>query len=128
MPYRIYRSPSYFSICAITAYRVQITATIGFLDSEDHIRINTLLLSFEAILGVTTACPPVLKPVFSKLRDSTRKLGGRKCTNKVLMSASIPISMRVSQMWKSISGKRAGKEGLDSKFSMEDLRRSESNS
>ena len=29
-------------------------------------------------------------------------------------------------MWKSMSGKQAGREGLDSKFSMEDLRRSES--
>ena len=31
-------------------------------------------------------------------------------------------------MWESLSGKRAGREGLDSRFSMEDLRRSESNS
>lgn len=31
-------------------------------------------------------------------------------------------------MWESISGNRAGREGLDSNFSMEDLRRSESGS
>ena len=83
---------------------------------------------FEVILGVTTACLPVLKPVFSKLGHPTRKLGGRKCTSKVLMSASIPIFMRMSQMWESMPGKRAGREGLDSKISMDDLRRSESGS
>lgn len=31
-------------------------------------------------------------------------------------------------MWKSMSGKRAGREGLDSRISMEDLRRSENGS
>ncbi len=55
-----------------------------------------------------------------------RKPGGRKCTSKVSMSASIPRFMRVSQMWESMSGKRAGRESLDSQISMEDLRRSES--
>ena len=44
------------------------------------------------------------------------------------MSASIPILIRVNQMWESMSGNRAGREGLDSDFSMEDLRRSESGS
>ena len=44
------------------------------------------------------------------------------------MSASVPIFMRVSQMWESMSGNRAGREGLDSNISMEDLTRNKSGS
>ncbi|KAM0794045.1 hypothetical protein BDR22DRAFT_902421 [Usnea florida] len=114
-----------FIICAITAYRVRTTATIGSSDIEDHIRINSLLLFFEPILGVITASLPVMKPVFSKVLDSTRGLGIRKYTSKVFRTASIPVFMRMSQMWNSRSGNRAGREGLDSETSLEDLRRSE---
>ncbi len=85
------------------------------------------LMCLEAILGVTTACLPVLKPVFSKFRESTKKPSGRKYTGKYLMFGSIPIFMRVSQMWQSRSGKRTGREELDSMVSMEDWRRNQTN-
>ncbi|CAD6594109.1 MAG: hypothetical protein ASARMPREDX12_008145 [Alectoria sarmentosa] len=115
-----------FTICAITAYRVQITATIGSLDSGGHIEINTVLFMFEAILGVITACLPVLKPVFDKVRDSMKRYDDKKGISKFLKSGSISIFMRMSQIWKWKSGKRAERERLDSMISMEDLGRSES--
>ena len=86
-------------------------------------KIIPFLMCLEAILGVTTACLPVLKPVFSKFRKSINKLSGRKDTDKSLMFGSIPIVMRVSQMWQSRSRKRTGREKLDSMASIEDCRR-----
>ena len=81
---------------------------------------------FEAILGVITACLPVLKPVFDKVRDSMKRYDDKKGISKFLKSGSISIFMRMSQIWKWKSGKRAERERLDSMISMEDLGRSES--
>ena len=65
-----------FSICAITAYRIQVTSTVG-THHDDH-AINayatvSLLTCLEAILGVITTCLPVLKPILSKIRVLTEK-------------------------------------------------------
>ena len=116
----------------MTAYRVQVTATIGLLhERDDDQAVNaygviSLLTCLEAILGVITACLPVLKPVFNKVRSSLKKLNGWENTSTSLKSDSIPISMRVSHMLECKTRKRSGKEEVDSMISMEDLRRSES--
>lgn len=79
----------------------------------------------EMSLGIVNGCLPVLKPVYSKVRDSMRRLGGRRGTNSSSKFGSIPILMRVSQMWQSRSGRRHEREDLDSTILTEDLRRNE---
>lgn len=69
---------------------------------------------------------PVLKPVFSKARNSLKTLSGRKNISPSLKSDSISIFMRVSHKLESRTRKRSGREELDSVISLEDLRRSES--
>ena len=44
----------------------------------------------------------------------------KKGDSKLYTSGSIPIFMRVSHMWVSMTGKRNGKEGLDSVSSVEE--------
>ena len=82
-------------------------------------------MCLEAILGVITACLLVLKPVFSKIRDSMKKLSGRKGTMLSFKSGNIPILMRVSQIWQSRSVKRTGGEELNSMGSMGDRRQNQ---
>lgn len=96
---------------------------------NDYVNKTTPTLAFlkclEAILGVLNACLPVLKPVFSKFRDSMKKLCGREIRSRSLKCGSIPMFMRVKHMWKSRSRNRAGREELDSIISMEDWRRNQ---
>lgn len=54
-----------------------------------------LLTSLEALLGITCACLPFLKPVLHKLN-----------TTKSFKSGSIPIVMRASQTTTRVSGKK----------------------
>lgn len=98
------------------------------------------LMCLEVILGVLNACLPVLKPVFSKIRESMvlnncvhvwkpvfskvgrsmKKFGGKRDINMSWKSRGISIFMRVSHLWQSFSGTRFGRESLDSIGSIED--------
>ena len=64
-----------------------------------------MLTSLEALLGVICASLPVLKPIFDKMRGTAPKSGGRSDVNEILKSGTIPIFMRVSQMFSPTSRK-----------------------
>ena len=63
-----------------------------------------MLSCLEALLGVVNACLPVLKPIYNKLRGTAPKGGAE--VNEILKSGTIPIFMRVSQMFTLASRKR----------------------
>ena len=53
-------------ICAVTSYRVYVTATVknpGSPESKKAYSIIALLTSLETLLGIITACLPMSKPV-----------------------------------------------------------------
>lgn len=65
-----------------------------------------MLTSLEALLGVINACLPVLKPVYNKMRGTAPKSGNDGSgVNEILKSGTIPIFMRVSQMFSLTSRK-----------------------
>ena len=64
-----------------------------------------LLTSLEALLGVITASLPVLKPIYNKIRGTARKNGEGSGVNEILKSGTIPIFMRMSQMFSLTSRK-----------------------
>lgn len=83
-------------ICAITVYRVKVTSTIGDptdLHAQDTYCHIALLSSLEALLGVISACLPLLKPLFCKVRESLPERGV-----KTAESGTVPIFMRKGQM------------------------------
>ncbi len=58
-----------------------------------------MLTSLEALLGVISACLPVLKPIFNKMRGTAPKSGDSSGVKEILKSGTIPVFMRVSQMF-----------------------------
>lgn len=64
-----------------------------------------MLTSLEALLGVISACLPVLKPIFNKMCGTAPKGGNGSAVSEILKSGTIPIFMRVSQMWTLATGK-----------------------
>lgn len=58
-----------------------------------------MLTSLEALLGIISACLPVLKPIFNKMRGTAPKNGKISSVREILTWGTIPIFMRVSQMW-----------------------------
>lgn len=73
-----------------------------------------LLMCLEVLLGVTTACLPVLKPIFNKVRDWVKSFSHRRKTSKSSIFGSILILRQVSQL------KRTGRADLDSMIEIED--------
>ena len=57
-----------------------------------------MLTSLEALLGVISACLPVLKPILNKMRSTAPQSGKDSAVKETLQSGSIPILIRVSQM------------------------------
>ena len=97
------------SICAITIWRIHITTVISPANAQDVYALIALLTSMEVLLGVINACLPVLKPIFNKLRGTAPKSNsGGGGVSEILKSGTIPIFMRVSQMWTLAS--RKGKD------------------
>ena len=82
-----------------------------------------LLMCLEVVLGVITACLPVLRPIFNQFRECVNSFSHERDTSKSSTFSDIPIWIQVSQMWQSRSEKRAGRENLDSVIEMEDWRR-----
>lgn len=96
------------SICAITIYRVQVTSTIGDptdLHAQDTYCLIALLTSLEALLGIVSACLPMLKPLVRKLWGSLSERGTK--TTKSCTLGCIPIVMRGGQMENPPSGKHS---------------------
>ena len=91
-------------ICALTIYRICDTTTISAANAQAACAVIAMLTSLEALLGVINACLPVLKPIFNKMRG-TAPAKSSNAVNEILKSGTIPIFMRVSQMWTSSSRK-----------------------
>lgn len=81
------------------------------------------LLCLEVILGVISACLPVLRPIFDKVRDWIKSSSPEGYPNPYSNYSSIPIWTQMRQMWQSRSGRRAGREEPDSILEMEDWAR-----
>ena len=88
-------------------------------------RVIVLLMCLEVLLGVTTACLPVLKPVFKKVREWVKSFSHRRKTSKSSIFGSILILRQVSQMWQPRSRKRTRRADLDSMIEIEDWRRTQ---
>lgn len=100
-------------ICAITIYRVQVTSTIGDptnLHAQDTYCRVALLTSLEALLGVISACLPLLRPLVRKLRGPCPHSERAIHTIESPASGSIPIVLRRSQMQNLSSGKHCFNE------------------
>ena len=98
-------------VCAITIYRVQATSTIGDptdLHAQDTYCLIALLSSLEALLGVISACLPLLGPIFRKLRDSQSE----RRSHTIISSRShrIPFVVRKSDIPTSSSRKQYSSE------------------
>ena len=106
------------SICAVTIYRIYITAIDhpGIRSSQETHNMNALialLTSLETLLGIISACLPLLKPIANKFWNSlpTRQ----RNANRPSTSGSIPIMMRISQMLTvSFRGRSSGGERISS--------------
>ena len=102
-------------ICAVTIYRIQVTATIqnpsGPSLKEDFALI-ALLTSLEMLLGIISACLPILKPITKRLWSSLPKRGSD--TDKPSTSGSIPVIMRISHMFTTSSKKHFSGERISS--------------
>lgn len=108
-------------ICAMTAFRLQVS--VVYLSDNQQGMASDILAYFEPSIGTITACLPVLKPVFNKARHVIQRISGRLAMRRFLESGNIPIVMRVSQMWNSVSAQRAERDGEHSIVAMEDWRR-----
>ncbi len=91
----------YYSICALTLYRIYDTTTISLSNAQEAYAVIAMLTSLEALLGVITACLPVLKPIFNKMRGTAPKSDSG--VNEILKSGTIPIFMRMSQIFTLVS-------------------------
>ena len=108
----------------MTAFRLEREKVSFTSHAEENATLDWLILAyFEPILSVITACLPVLKPVFDKAHHSIKRIGGRLAIRSFSGSGSIPIVMRVSQMWNSVSAQRAERDGMNLIVAMEDWRR-----
>ena len=80
-------------ICALTLVRITISAQNHGSNAQKVYSLLTLYTNLEALLGIVNACLPVLKPVFMKIYTSNAS-----SWLSSVMSGSIPIFMRPSQM------------------------------
>ncbi|KAF6236675.1 hypothetical protein HO173_004966 [Letharia columbiana] len=102
-------------ICAVTVYRIQVTATNdnpSNPSSQEKYALIALLTSLETLLGIISACLPILKPITKRLRVSLPKRGSD--TNKPSASGSIPIIMRISHIFTASSKKYSSGEHIPS--------------
>ena len=88
-----------YSICALTLYRIYSTTTLSSSNSQSDYAVIALLTSLEALLGIINACLPVLKPIYNRMRGTAPKNGNNADVNEILKSGTIPIFMRISQMF-----------------------------
>jgi len=86
------------SICILTLIRIKISFDNHGDNAQKVYGMVALFTNLEALLGITNACLPIMKPIFIKLYSS---MASSWLSN--VMSGSIPIFMRPSQMgsaWK----------------------------
>jgi len=90
----------------VTIYRVQVTASIGdqrSASTQKAYSLIALLTSLETLLGIISACMPMLRPIAKKLYNVFQKRGTDSAVTGT--SGSIPIMMRISHMF-NVSSKR----------------------
>lgn len=85
--------------------------------------LAAFLMCLEVILGVISACLPVLRPVFEKVRDWIKSSSPMSNPHPSSNHSSTPIWIQVSQMWQSRARRRTGPEEQDSIMEMEDWTR-----
>ena len=103
----------------MTAFRLE---NFMFMEGRVGVSDDWILAYFEPVLSVTTACLLVLKPVFNKAHHLIKRIGGKLGKGPFLESGSIPIFIRVSQMWNSMSAQRTERVGMTSIVAMENWR------
>ena len=79
---------------------------------QEDLALIALLTSLETLLGIISACLPILKPIIKKLWSSLPKRGSD--THKPSTSGSIPIIMRISHMFTASSNKHSSGEHITS--------------
>ena len=90
----------------MTVYRTQVTATIENPSSpaaKEGFALIALLTSLETLLGIITACLPLLRPIARKLWNSLPKRGSEKKNPST--SGTILVVMRISRTLTSWSQK-----------------------
>lgn len=92
------------SICIITLIRIKITTENHGSNAQQIYSLIALFTCLEALLGVINACLPVLKPVFKKFSDSPAS-----SWLSSVMSGTIPIFMRPSQMGSTYKSQNSGR-------------------
>ena len=90
---RVFSSYCRLRICAITLVRITISGQNHGSNAQKVYSLVALYTDLEALLGIINACLPVLKPVFVKISTSNAS-----SWLSSVMSGSIPIFMRPSQM------------------------------
>lgn len=105
-------------ICVITLIRIDITTMNHGTNAQRIYSLLSLFTCLEALLGVINACLPVLKPIFNKFGDSK----GSAWLSSV-MSGTIPIFMRPSQMGSRWTFPSAAKKDLGMDKEMPELPR-----
>lgn len=93
----------FLSICVITLIRIKITSENHGSNAQQIYSLIALFTCLEALLGVINACLPVLKPIFNKFSDSRAS-----SWLSSVMSGSIPIFMRPSQMGSTFKSHNSG--------------------
>ena len=99
----------------MTVYRIQVTATIVNPMSpaaKEGFALIALLTSLETLLGIITACLPLLKPVTKKLWRPLPKRGSKSKNSST--SGTILVVMRMSRIFTSWSRKHSTGERLES--------------
>ena len=106
------------SICALTAYRLR--AYHKDLRSQYGSTLYGTLASLELILGILSACLPLLKPIINRFWKWTKAMCRRKDDTNTSFFGSIPIWIQLSQRMESRSARRTRRDELDSILEMYD--------
>ena len=99
----------------MTAYRIHVTATIENprrLDGKEGYALLGLLTSLETLLGIITACLPLLKPTAKRLWALLPKRGSEKKNPST--SGTILVVMRISRALTSWSQNQSTRERIAS--------------
>lgn len=87
----------YHRICALTLYRVYVTSSIVADNAKERYALIALLTSLEALLGVISACLPVMKPALVKIRGGLSKSDDSSI--KTFMTDRVPRLLRLRHTW-----------------------------
>ena len=115
------------AICLINVARISVGASLTSQDLQKRSYEICLLIALEGLLGVVSACMPVLKPVFSEVGLSQGWLRLSK-TSVDVFSATVPSIMRRRWMRSAASSqdqKAVSQESMESQRTKSDDRHGE---